>query len=288
MRILILTLLLAAALAALAGDPAIKVVPVQHLDVRMLCDHLVGGLQEFMPAGVEKVVGILPTNSLLVKATDAQAMAQFEAFLATIDLPVPQVIIEVRLVAQRAEEASAFGTNWEYAQAPVSATGAAGPPPSPSSLRYVRGNLYAAGGRATTQSSARQIAAMQILVAGGGRGAIKLDEAGVTVQELVVSGVTVGGDGMVTMQLDPRFRDAGVVLTPGIVRARSGETMLLGGFSTRLTTADSAVAGPPPVRGGASTDGERLVYLYVTPTVVRADTTTPSALAPFAMPPPAW
>lgn len=61
-----------------------------------------------LPAGIERIVAIDPTNALLVSGTQA-SLAQLQTIVAGLDKPMPQVEIEFQLVQISAPDAAAFG-----------------------------------------------------------------------------------------------------------------------------------------------------------------------------------
>jgi len=78
------------------------------------------GLSAFLPEGIEQVVGLIGLNAILVKANNQEAIDQLEQLIKLLDKPVKQVIVEVMFVKMTIQDALALGSAWEINGMPLS------------------------------------------------------------------------------------------------------------------------------------------------------------------------
>ena len=229
-----------------------------------------GVLRNFIPDGIQDVVGIESLNQLFVRATNEEAVQQFVALIAMLDKPVKQAILEVMFVKMTILDAMNLTTNWSVSSAPwnlVNQVGAVNPD-TPLTITYVNGNIKAALGALVSTSKAKVVNAPRIIVQNGGDAYISLGEKIPFVivsttediygrqiatpvieiqeisQDLDVTAVTIHPDDSVELDLNPVMSDP----TSGIsLRTEGGDDVGIGSISG---TSDTEVSTRIRVRNG--------------------------------------
>lgn len=256
-----------------------KVVPVNNLQLAPLIGALQGPLSDFVPAGIENIVGLQLQSAILVRARDQASLDQFAALISGLDQPVKQVRVELTLVDMGSAAGSALAGQVQFAQTPISVSAGAAPGVATTQLRYGQGSLSAGLGALTAGHTSSVMSSPSLLVPSGGSGTFALGDPSLPLQGLHLDQVNVAPDNSVTMNITPLFGAYGMYADLPPVRVMDGESIVVAGLQSGSSTSDTGPGGAATAAGG------RNMMLIVTPHVMIPDTTDFGAMQ---MPAPLW
>jgi type II secretory pathway component GspD/PulD (secretin) len=271
---------------------------------------------------VNTIIGLNGLNALLVRADTEEEIDQLEQLIKLLDQPVKQVIVETMIVKMDVKDAFALGVSWTFAGMPLSVVSANSGAEGNFAIRYIRGNLRVALATTLTTSSSRVVQAPRVIVQNGGEGHIEITDSVpfITMDEstdvfgrttstpnisfedftqgLDVYDVMIHPDDTITMEIAPIIEIPTVsVGIPGgaggvsganeftidqRVRVKNGETIMLGGFSTKdeeqggmraPLLSNLPIIGPLLFRNKSRATSNTEMLVFVTPTIMKEDTT---------------
>lgn len=231
-----------------------------------------GGQQgQLRPAGIDQIIANDNDNSLIVKASDADAVAELRQLIKMLDKAPQEVIVKAEFVTVDINDTDSFGVDWRFA--PSNNTDIYIPPSGAGNptvyMAYSSGNAVANMRAALTKSTNNILQAPIISTANNTTGSINITnvtQTFITVPTLTQfgsfsqaqaitipanSGLTVtphiNGDNTISMVVNPiiststtTFGANGLPTTiqkfqtvSAFRRLRNGETMVVGGFINR-------------------------------------------------------
>jgi type II secretory pathway component GspD/PulD (secretin) len=274
-----------------------------------------GEFSPFRPEGLESVVAIVEQNMLILHGTP-EAIDQTLEILRMIDRPAPMVKIEVSAISASRAVDSGWNLQWSAIGGGRGGAGGAVGAPGGNQLRWAFGGVDLGLGRFRTENRGEREDSLSVMTESGlpayigvvqtepsflprqvrGRNGeiITVYDVLVTQSETSLFVVPrVNGDNSVTMYLSPQWsRKVGEVTAPGgssfpviettgvdtIVRARDGETIVIGGM--RRVSIDDTFQNPGLIAGGDIPAVRRSVHvedvtILVTPHVYRQEGNDP-------------
>jgi len=278
--------------AAPEARSTIGLVQARYLSIDALLAQF-SVLQGFLPDGIEATYILPNTNAMLVKAKTPEAIVKLQQFVRALDQPVAQVMLEVELVQMTAQDAQSLGASWEAASPPVSAVTNSGGGSGNTGFRYGRGTLK--GGLATmiSRATAKVVSAPRLLVPSGGQGAITVIDPDHGAYQLSFNQVSVLPDRSVAVQLPPVQLSVESTVTTPVIRAKDGETVLLGAINGNTTRHDAThvpFAAIIPLSNAVSgsqaqSSTSPILVVFLTPHIVQLKSGI-DALRAFAAPAP--
>ncbi|HEY3378287.1 MAG TPA: hypothetical protein VGL77_12415 [Armatimonadota bacterium] len=127
-----------------------------------------GLLKDFIPDGIDSIIGIEGLNTLLIRAQNQDAIDQLASFIKLLDRPTKQCVIEVMFVKMTVTDAMTLGTSFSVNGSPWTVNNTA--PTSSSgnfSLQYAQGNIQFKLAAFIQSSRAKVINAPRIIVQNG-------------------------------------------------------------------------------------------------------------------------
>ena len=132
-----------------------------------------GQLRNFIPDGVEAIVGIGALNQLLVRAKDPAQIQQLADFLKLIDRPTKQVVVEMMFVDMTVEDAFAMGSSFQIAGAPFFVENQGTSTNGNFSVMYTQGNIQMQLATLLTKKRAKVISSPRVVVQNNGTASIQ-------------------------------------------------------------------------------------------------------------------
>jgi len=287
-------------------------------------------LTPFIPQGVRDIVGLVGLNALLVRADTEDDIDQLELLIKLLDQPVKQVIVECMIVKMSVQDAMAIGVSWTYAGMPLSVISNNGGNQGNFALSYVKGSLKVALATAISNSNNKVVQNPRVIVPNGGEGGISIDEEvpfimvnsetdvfGRTIttaepsfqyfrQGLDVWNVMIHPDETISLTVSPIIEIPTVeVPVPGgaggvlgvqtfdlvsQVTVKNGETVLLGGFSSKTEVqagtrapllGNLPIIGPLLFRNKSHSVNNAETLVFVTATIMKDDINVFGDMAPL-------
>ena len=95
------------------SEPIVRKYELKHVSATQIAQKLTtpyaaGGLKEFVPAGIQVIVGLVGLNAIVARAADEQALATLAVMVAAIDAPVKRMTIPITVVRLGVEDAKAL------------------------------------------------------------------------------------------------------------------------------------------------------------------------------------
>lgn len=135
-------------------------------------------LGDFIPEGIQNIVGLPGMNMLMVKAESDEDIDLLEQFIKKLDQPVKQAIIELMFVEMSVSESMAFGLAWDINAFPLTITNNLGNTGSgPFQMQYQKGNLRAQLAATLANSSGTVVTQPKLLIQNGGSASISLSKS---------------------------------------------------------------------------------------------------------------
>jgi len=289
-----------------------------------------GELKPFIPKGIKDIVGLVGLNALLVRADNEDDIDSLEMLIKLLDQPIKQVIVECMIVKMNVGDAMALGVSWAYAGMPLSVLSSNGGNSGNFAVSYIKGSLKVALATSLSNSTTKVVQAPRVIVPNGGGGSISLEDEVpyITVtsetdvfgreiqnpeiayemfeQGLDVYSVLIHPDETITLDVSPII-DIPTVSVPmpggagdvmghqtfdlsSLVTVKNGETVMLGGFSSKEETNSGSrapllgnlpVIGPLLFRNKSHSTTNTETLVFVTATILKPDEPIFGEMAPL-------
>ena len=231
-----------------------------------------GGQQgQLRPAGIDQIIANEADNSLIIKASDADAVAELRQLIKMLDKAPQEVIIKAEFVTVDINDTDSFGVDWRFA--PSNNTDVYVPPSGAGNptvyMAYGSGNAVANMRAALTKSTNNILQAPIISTANNTQGSISVTNFTTTfitvptvtqfgsfsnAQQIVIPASSflivtphINGDNTISMLVNPQINTSTTTFgangfpttiskqqsVSAFRRLRNGETMVVGGFINR-------------------------------------------------------
>ncbi|MHB9025242.1 MAG: hypothetical protein ACYC7E_13910 [Armatimonadota bacterium] len=107
------------------SEPIVRKYELKHVSMKQAIQILTtpyysGGFKEFLPTGIQEIVGLIGINALLVRAKDEQALDAFGRIVAVLDTPVKRIDLSITIVRLNFEDAKVLLAQMKPGIIPVS------------------------------------------------------------------------------------------------------------------------------------------------------------------------
>lgn len=123
-----------------------------------------GSLKDFMPKGIQQILGLSGLNAILVKAETEDDIDSLAQLIKLFDQPIKQVIVEVMFVDMKVKDAMSIGASLEYGGMPLSMVSLNGGDTGNFTMHYIKGNIRAALGALLSKTSNKVVNAPRVIV----------------------------------------------------------------------------------------------------------------------------
>jgi len=241
-------------------------------------NNAAGGLKQFIPEGVEAIIGITSLNSVLVRAKSEDDIDQLASLIKLLDQPVQQVMIETMFVDMRVKDAEELGASLQYSGMPLSMLSQNGGNTGNFSLQYMKGNIRAALSSLLSKSWNKVINAPRLIVQNNQvQGTVIFDttvpfittnqtqdvfgrtltDTAISAQDfqegMTVNNVVIHPDNTVTMQLTPILT---IPTTTSVPVPGGGSGNVFGTTNVTIQTLIRLKSGETAMMGGFVSDNE--------------------------------
>lgn len=254
-----------------AAKPALRTIRLHYISIDRM-RTLLDSTKQFIPAGVQDIVGLNGLNALLVKGKDEESIDAFAQLLGLLDRPVKSALIEATFVQVDAKA---------LASLPVQTTllkkgGKTNAMPFTEEKAQLLVNDKARLQKWLITSHANILSTPRMIVANGSTGSVKLADDGGTSSELTVDQLTIHPDDSITLGLTLGVGLATPQKVKTVTDAQAKTTIreIKKTLKLRIRSGAAMVLLLDPTEGNVPpAPGTIVTLVFVSPTILKDDPT---------------